>query len=543
MRLRLALLLLCLGGTVSAATLHPTLTRATASDVAREPLSAVAKRLSLEKWSAAILTDAIVPFLSTDVETRPEREQGEPPPGFSNDFDGAVQPFVGVPFAIGNIDSFEGLGEGFRLSNANVFQADASAPDTTGAPGIDQYVQIVNQSLEVFKKDDGTPLLGPIDTREIWHDFDGECGKIPGVDAVVLFDHLANRWLVTMLIVNANNDAFQCVAVSQTSDAGGIYARYEFLFGRLTNDYGKFAVWPDSYYATYDLFDSCTTPKIFKNTRVCAYDRSAMLAGLKDAAQQCVDLPSNYFHLLPSHMDGSPPPAPTPPNFLVAVGLTPKTVNLWRYTINWANPSASVLSGPIDIKVSPYQLGCDCIFQKGTTPSYRLKPMGDRPMFRNTYRAHSGVESLLVTHTVRVVKNMQPLNGIRWYEFNNPRTTPVVAQQSTYSPDTQSRWLPSMAMDKIGNIAIGYTVSSAMSFPSIFVAGWSTSQTTSTLSTEKPIPPASTDFKPNSAWGDYSHMSIDPTDNCTFWYTSEYLGHPENKWHTRIAHFKFIGCQ
>jgi len=532
MRMRF-LLLLCLGGNLSGATLHPTVTYATASDVAKEPLSNGVKVFSPHRWSNVMMSNAEAPFFIREPVFRPERQQGETPPDFSTDFDEAVQAFANIQLPVG-IVGFEGLGAGFTLSGANAFQVVAQAPDTSGAAGFDQFVQIVNQSLEVFKKD-GTPLLGPIDSGEIWRDFDGECGKASGVDAVVLFDHLDGRWLVTSTIRTVDNDAFQCVAVSRTSDATGIYARYEFPFGQLTNDYGKFAVWPDAYYATYDLFDGRT----FKNTRVCAYERAKMLAGTTMPAQQCVDVPSNYAHLLPSDLDGSPPSGATPPNFIV--NIEAKTVNIWRYTIDWHVPTVSAFNGPTAIAVKKYQWGClQCIPEQGS-PTTKLTPIGDRPMFRSSYRSRSGAESLLLDHTVQVLKGSQALTGIRWYEISNPSTIPTVAQQSTYAPDMSSRWMPSMAMDKMGNIAIGYSKSSATSFPSMFVAGRTIDQTASTLSGELQVK-LSTTFKPANDWGDYSHMSLDPTDDCTFWYTSEYLGSHYNDWHTYIAHFKFNGC-
>jgi hypothetical protein len=541
MRLRLMLLLL-VGGNLSAATLRPTLTFATTSDVSTVPLSALGTTFSSERWTTAMMSNAINASVSArnefhpfKPEFRPERRQGETPSEYANDYDAAIQMKTDVQLALGTLDDgFEGLGAGFRLADMSAFSVDAQAPDTSGAAGLDQYVQIVNQSLAVFRKSDGKLLLGPIESGEIWHDFKGECGNGSGVDPVVLFDRLEGRWLVTSMIRSVNDDGFQCVAVSQSSDATGLYARYEFPFGKLFNDYGKFAVWPDAYYATYDLFDG----GVFKNTRVCAYDRDAMLRGAAKPGQQCVDLPPKFDHLLPSDMDGIPPMGATPPNFIVGIG--PQKVNLWHYTINWSNASASALTGPTAIAVKAYQWGCvGCIAQQGS--KMKLTPMGDRPMFRNTYRSRSGVESLLVTHTVTVMKSNQALTGIRWYEFTDPRTTPAVVQQATYSPDTASRWMPSMAMDKAGNIAIGYSVSSATSFPSMFIAGRTVNQTASTLSKEMPIR-QSKQSKPASDWGDYSHMSIDPTDDCTFWYTSEYLDSPENRWHTRIVHFKFNGC-
>jgi hypothetical protein len=133
---------------------------------------------------------------------------------------------------------------------------------------------------------------------------------------------------------------------------------------------------------------------------------------------------------------------------------------------------------------------------------------------------------------------------VRWYEVRNLSGTPQINQQGTYAPTTASRWMASAAMDKMGNMAVGYTVSSGSIFPSIRVAGRLATDPPGKLSVEKVIPAATGKGaqKESDRWGDYSTMTLDPTDDCTFWYTAQYQADGVNQWHSAIIHFKFSAC-
>ena len=171
-------------------------------------------------------------------------------------------------------------------------------------------------------------------------------------------------------------------------------------------------------------------------------------------------------------------------------------------------------------------------------------------MYRLTYRNTGTVQSLLVN---QAVKSSLSSSGIRWYEIRNPAATPVVFQQGTYSPSSTARWMGSLAMDRFGDIAVGYSASSSSVFPSVRYTGRIASDPLGTLESEKTVITGAGSQLPSSVcpasdcafrWGDYSAMSLDPVDDCTFWYTDQYLKSSGSfNWHTRIASFYFPSCQ
>jgi hypothetical protein len=161
-------------------------------------------------------------------------------------------------------------------------------------------------------------------------------------------------------------------------------------------------------------------------------------------------------------------------------------------------------------------------------------------MYRLAYRNFGSHESLVVNHSVVAGSG----GGIRWYEIQNPSGTPVVAQQSTFAPDSNYRWMGSVAMDQAGDLAVGYSVSSSSLSPSVRFAGRVPTDPASTLESEVNIVSGSGSQTGGlSRWGDYSAMQIDPVDDCTFWFTEEYMKTTGSfNWNTRIANFKFPGC-
>src|SRR5205823_14486866 len=204
-------------------------------------------------------------------------------------------------------------------------------------------------------------------------------------------------------------------------------------------------------------------------------------------------------------------------------------------------------TGPRNIPVAAFNAACSgggtCIPQPNT--SQRLDSLGDRLMYRLAYRNFGDHESVMVNHSVAVSgKRHSSVTGVRWYELRNPNGTPTVFQQGTYSPDATSRWMGSIAMDKVGDIALGYSASSSSVFPSVRYTGRTASDALGTMQAENIIKAGGGSQLPNlSRWGDYSAMTVDPADDCTFWYTNEYLKASGTfNWSTMIASFKFPGC-
>src|SRR6266446_9148656 len=408
-------------------------------------------------------------------------------------------------------------------------------PDTNGSVGATQFVQIVNVEYAVYEKTSSALLLGPTPIHIIWSGFNGDCATGDGSDPVVLYDKAAQRWVVGQMNVKLNA---YCMAVSTTSDATQSYYRYEFSFGSNTPDYPKLAVWPDAYYWTANTFSGTST---FVGANSCAFDRATMLSG-GPANAICIQQNSSVDSLLPADLDGTTPPPTGEPNFYLQM-VAPSNLNLFKFHVDFTTPSNSTFTGPTAIPVAPFSEACGggtCIPQPGTTQ--QLDSLGDRLMFRLAYRNFGDHESLVVNHSVMAGSSV----GVRWYEIRSPNATPTVFQQGTFSPDSQYRWMGSIAMDQSGDIAVGYSASSSSNFPAVRYTGRVPSDPAGMMESENSIiegTGSQTNGSAGSRWGDYSSMSVDPADDCTFWYTNEYLTtNGTFNWNTRIGSFKFTSC-
>jgi hypothetical protein len=262
-------------------------------------------------------------------------------------------------------------------------------------------------------------------------------------------------------------------------------------------------------------------------------DRNAMLAGTA-ATIQCFQQASSFNTLLPSDMDGTIQPGAGEPGFFVDFGVN--KLNLWKFHVDFAVPANSSFTGPIALPVNAFTPACSstCVAQPGTLN--RLDILGDRLMYRLAYRKFAdGHEALVTSHTITT--------GYRWYEIRDPNGSPTVFQQGTFAPDSSTRWMGSIAMDKNGNIGMGYTVGSSAVFPSVFFTGRVPGDPAGIMETEQLIVNGSGSQTNPTRWGDYSAMTVDPADDCTFWYTQEYSKTTGPfSWNTRIANFKFAGC-
>ena len=426
---------------------------------------------------------------------------------------------------------FDGIGKGPKGSGAD-YLIQHAPPDTNGSVSEIHYVQWVNQAFAVFDKKTGKPLAGPTDGNALWLNFGGKCEGANDGDPIVLYDKLAKRWLMTQFAVTGGPPFSQCIAVSQTPDPLSKYFRYEFQF-RDFNDYPKFGVWPDGYYAAFNMFRDDS----FLGAKVCAFERDKMLAG-QAATMQCFDIP-DQAGLLPSDLDGANPPPAGSPNYFLNFG--DNELNLWKLKVDWQNAANTKFTGPLATQVAAFEPACgntDCIVQPGT--KQRLQPLSDRLMYRLAYRNLGVREVLTVNHTVKAGMS----TGIRWYELHNPRGTLQVKQQGTYTPDGAFRWKASIAMDKAGNMLMGYSVSDASVSPSIRYAGRSASDPLNAMSLEQTVVTGKGAQLQNlDRWGDYSSISLDPSDDCTFWFTSQYSNERGTfDWYTSISSLKFQNC-
>jgi hypothetical protein len=453
--------------------------------------------------------------------------------------------------------SFEGLGQG-----QYGFQVATLPPDTDGAIGTMQYVQWVNTSYAVFSKVDGRLVAGPFAGNTLWTGFGGACETTNNGDPVVQFDKLAARWVLTQFaapvapatVLGVAPPFTECIAVSTTADATGTWNlySYEFLTDPASqagpnnppafNDYPKLAVWPDSYLITYNMFDQAGNNI---GGRICAYDRNAMLNGLPNATSVCFQR-NDVEVILPSDLDGTRLPPSGSASYAATLFAGTSSVWLFRLHVDFSNPGVSTFLGPTAIQANGFSTVCNiCIPEPGT--ANLLEAVSDRPMYRLAYRNFGDHESLIFNYTLAAdITGGPPSPG--WFEVRNPGGVTLLAQQGIYSPDgTSSRWMGSIAMDKVGDALLGYSVGAATLFPSIGIAGRTPSDPLGTLEAETIAVPGQgsqtgAGTQPGR-WGDYSAMTVDPVDDCTFWYTNEYFQVTTAfQWNTKILNFKFPTC-
>jgi len=442
--------------------------------------------------------------------------------------DSAVQSLIGPLVMPTPIQNFEGMYN----------QYGPIPPDTNGDVGRNHYVQIVNSGFQIWNKT-GTSLYGPANNNTLFAGFGGPCEVRNDGDPVALYDALADRWVLTWFTSGA--PYMECIAVSAGPDPTAAWYRYAFLDNNSATtlgDYPKMSVWPDAYYMSTNEF----APS-FVGDGNYAYDRTKMLRG--DPSATLV-----YFHgtdggKLPSDVDsaGAPPPAGSPNYFLEWFNGSPGQLAEYKFHVDFATPALSTYTGPLIIPVTDFNPSAPPVPQPGTTAL--LDNLSDRIMFRLAYRNMGTHESLVLNHTV----NASGVDGIRWYELRDPNNAlgASVFQQGTYSPaDGLYRWMGSIAMDKLGDIAVGFSAGNATNFPSIRYAGRLVGDPLGDLTQGEATLFAGTgseDYPAAHRWGDYSALNVDPGDDCTFWYTTMYFSQTSLRaWRTRIGSFKFPGC-
>ena len=423
-------------------------------------------------------------------------------------------------------------------------------PDPNGAAGPDHYFQAINLVFRIFDKE-GNTLLGPLPTASLWSGLGGVCETGSVRTPIVRYDQLANRWVVTQSgLDTADASVHACFAVSVTPDPTGSYNQYDFLIDPdAIATSARIGMWPDGYYLTVNQVDG------FANAGfgIYALDRNAMINGDPASfiyANPGETLPETLWGL-PSDFDGMLPPPPGAPNVSAAIGhpgvdgSAEPVLHTWRFHVDFENPGNSSLEGPFDVAIEDFTpLDCGtptqgCVPQLDSTQLLQASP--NRLMYRMPYRHFDDHESLVATFTVDAGNGQA---AVRWFELRDPAGAPFVFQQSTYAPDASHRFVGSIAMDHGGNIALGYSKSDATIHPSLALTGRLAGDPPGHMGSED------TFFEgPNSQppvvglWGSYSSISIDPHDDCTFWFTAEYTGEPAPFFeYTRIGAFKSSGC-
>ena len=422
-------------------------------------------------------------------------------------------------------------------------------PDTNGDVGPNHYVQWINLKFAIWTKS-GTLLYGPADGRTLFAGFGGPCESSNNGDPIVLYDEAADRWMLSQFALPnyPNGPFYQCIAVSTGSNPTGSYHRYAFSFAKM-NDYPKFGVWHDGYYMTINQFAAGTLA--WAGGGVVAFERDKMLNG-QAARMVYFDLFSvdpNLGGMLPSDVDGTSPPAGRP-NYVMQFDDNPDQMQIWAFTTNWTTPTASTFAKVTNLVLPALDSGIscgasqrDCIPQPNTLE--KLDALNDRLMYRLQYRNFGTHETFVTNHTVDVDGTNHA--GVRWYEIRRTNNAFSLQQAGTYAPDAHHRWMGSAAMDQAGGIGVAYNVSSSTVFPSVRYTGRAAGSTAPLGVLDQGeadiIVGSGSQTHTASRWGDYSNVSVDPMDGCTFWATLEYMPTTSSAgWRTRIAAFKLPGC-
>jgi len=491
------------------------------------------------------------------------------------------------------VSSFDGLGVGFSGPQGSANLRNPS--DNSLAVGPDHILQSVNSMMAIFTKkgkrydSSGRVLYGPVRTSNVFRGFGGPCENINNGDAVMRYDQLADRWLIVMPTFRRaalRNDSLteklpqpgaatalylppyvapdtttrsfglrpnrprdttgsycMCYAISTSPDPMGSYYRYEFKRD-LFPDYPRPTVWPDGYYTTTSTGDNVTERHAY------VVDRNKMLKG-EDAAEQSFIIKDVNF-IINADLDGKQLPPPGAPNIMMATGgwqlnkiLEDDGIYVWKYHVDWDDPSKTKLDGPVKIAVAPYQyLGggqlTKAVPQPGT--EQRLDAQGDKLMARLVYRRIGDRQSIVGVHSVNTAAGA---GGVRWYEFLVNKSGDVnLFQQGTYAPDANYRWMASPAIDKNGNIGIGYSFGSAADFPGQRFAGRLFKDKTGELTLNETVLVNGEAAQTNTLrWEDYTQTAVDPVDDCTIWYVGDYLKKDAKSYSTKIGAFRMKGCK
>ncbi len=431
-----------------------------------------------------------------------------------------------------------------NLSFPGIGNTGVVPPDTVGDVGPNHYIQQVNASspggsvTAIFNKAGG--LITSFFTNALWTGVGSACETFGRGDPIVLYDQLADRWLITQFTGGVNS---LCMAVSQTPDPTGAYFLYQF-FTPAFPDYPKYAVWPNAYYVS--------TNEAGPSPRAYAFDRTAMLAGLAATGQFFTAPPLAGFGfqaLIPSDLDGATPPPVSTPNYFMrhrdteahGPGGFPANdfLEIFEFSPDFAVPANSTFTGPTLIPTSEFDsdlcglVSFNCFPQAGTANT--LDPLREVIMWRLVYRNFGTHETLLGNFVTDVSGADQ--GGIRWFELRDTGGGWSLFQEGTHAPDGDSRWMGSIAMDGDGNIALGYSATSASTLPSMRYTGRTAGAPLGTLNLpEVTVINSVAPQTGTTRWGDYSAMSVDPVDDCTFWHTNEYLDGAGN-WQTWIVTF------
>jgi hypothetical protein len=445
---------------------------------------------------------------------------------------------------------------------------DSQVPDSSGDAGITRYIQAVNKAVAMYTKA-GT-LIADALFDEFWDNADTAtvCDGNPASphhhgQPNVLYDHMSQRWVITDLAYTDVDYGpyYICMAVSNYTygEAPPDFSASSWLYYALPvqnqapyylPEQHRIGLWPDGYYIAADLYDidNNGTTRTAQGARVWAVNRDDLvnhIVPFRAKSFHLTEADQGYHGLLPSNLEGDPPPTGTP-NFFVAID-PPNLFYIWPFTVDWTNMDDSTFPSddPTVLTMAlPYEKVVGYLVdQYGTTE--KLDIHSDR-LNSVAYRIVDGVEALWASHTIVTDTGD---DDVRWYEVRDLTNAPFFYQQGSYAPDTSFRWVSSLAVDAMGNMAIGFSYSNESSYPSVVYTGRLVSDPVDTLPQGEKVLVYGTgyqDMNPSTdegPWGQRSMMSVDPVDPCIFWYTNQYYvtGYP-TIWRTVIGAFRYPTC-
>lgn len=505
-------------------------------------------------------------------EVRPERGPVIVDKGYSGD--GALQTTIGrsksdTPLIPAPGINFEGLS---NQDNFNIFGFRVNPPDPIGEVGPNHYVEMINLVFGVYDKS-GNLLLGPVDTGTLWSNFSIPDCTDPSGDPVVLYDQFVDRWILTQFTTRGLADPslpfYNCIAISTSGDPTGSYYRYAFSTGLNFPDYPKYGVWRDTYVITTREFG----PTVEYGIGVYGLEKNKMVDGNPNARVVSFFLDGNDPDilplvgdgLLPADIDGKQKPKNEAKIPIIGTqddgsgyGATFDAVNIFDFEVKWNSAASATLKLNTQLPVAAFDsiFPCaptsrDCLPQPGiTNPAQYLDILSyrQRPTWRLAYRNFKDYEAMVTNQSVEAAPGVA---GVRWYEIRRVGDTYSIYQQGTYAPgDGVHRWMGSIAQDKKGNAALGYSVVNGVDvYPGIRYTGRLAGDTLGqmTLGEGIIIGGSGVQTTTNSRWGDYTAITVDPADDCTFWYVNEYYtlaGQTSSAagWQTRIGSVKLTNC-
>ncbi len=422
------------------------------------------------------------------------------------------------------------------LQNWTGQSTSSNPPDDNGTAGPNHFMQTINVRYTIYDKM-GSLQAGPTNLNTIFSGVPG-ANRNDG-DPIILWDEQAQRYL--MAEFSLGSPYYMLIAVSQTDDPTGFWDAYSFVMSGMP-DYMKFGVWRDGYYMGTNTYSG---------SDIYVFERDEMLAG--GTSPQMVQFnnpyrPNSGFHcVLPVDNDGTFAPSGTPGMFLTINdnawgGSSSDQLWLFELDVDWTTPGSSTFSRVQQIDVASFDSNFgsnwENIKQPGT--GQELDAINQILMHRVQYRNFGSSQTIVCNHTVDV--DATDHAGVRWYELEHNGTDWEVRQYGTYAPDGDSRWMGSMAMNGDHEIAVGYSVSSNTTYPSIRYAGQSAAENATASGildiAEESIYAGTVSQTSSERWGDYSNLSVDPSDDHTFWFTTQYNISSFTKG-TKIASFEF----